>query len=68
MGKHKDGFEDILEERRQTSDLAYIFRSQTHVPHYKYNKDRDPKQIKQHVLESDRVRYRIEMVCTVRLT
>ena len=63
MGKHKDGYEDILEERRHTSDFAFAFRSQPNVPRYKYNKERDPNQIKQHVLHSDRVQYRIEMVC-----
>ena len=62
MGRHKDSFEDILEDRRRTSDFAYAFRSQPNIPQYKYNNKRTPKEIRKHVLESDRVQYRIEMV------
>lgn len=59
--RQKDFFVDILDERRHTSDLSWSFR-QREVPQYKYNEPRSPAQIKQDVLNSDRVKYAVEKV------
>lgn len=60
--KHKDIFEDILDERRHFSDFRYVTRSRD-VPRFHLNKRRTPQQIKDHVLKSDRVQYAVEQVC-----
>ncbi|KAL5007949.1 hypothetical protein ScPMuIL_013530 [Solemya velum] len=60
--KHKDIFEDILEERRHTSDIRWVTRSRE-IPTYKYNKPRTSLEIKQNVRASDRVKYAVEEVC-----
>ena len=62
LARHKDGFEDILEERRHNSDFKYCIRTRTDIPSYKYCKPRTPEEIKEHVTNSDRVKYRVEMV------
>ena len=62
LARHKDGFEDILEERRHTSDFKYCIRTRTDIPSYKYCQPRTPEEIKEHVINSDRVKYRVEMV------
>ena len=62
MAPYKDGFEDILEERRRKSDLLYCTRTRKDVPSYKYNKHRTPNEIKEHVFKSQRVTYAIEKV------
>ena len=62
LARHKDGFEDILEERRHTSDFKYCIRTRTDLPSYKYCQPRTPEEIKEHVINSDRVKYRVEMV------
>ena len=62
MAKHKDGFEDILEERRTNSDWKFSLKTKQCVPVYKYCRQRTPQKIKEDVLNSDRVRYRVEMV------
>ena len=59
--KHKDVFEDILEDRRHSSDLRYSTRARD-VPKFRLNKQRTPQQIKNHVLKSDRVQYAVEQV------
>ena len=59
--RHKDIFEDILEDRRHSSDLRYSMRTRD-VPKFRLNKARTPQQIKDHVLKSDRVQYAIEQV------
>lgn len=59
--KQKDFFEDILEDRRHTSDIKWAMRTRD-VPLYKYNKPRSPVQINEHVLKSDRVKYAVEKV------
>ena len=60
---YKDGFEDILDERRHSSDIKYCIRKRRDVPKYKYCIPREPDDIKRHVLSSDRVQYVIEKVC-----
>ncbi|KAK7103571.1 dihydroxyacetone phosphate acyltransferase-like [Littorina saxatilis] len=60
--KHKDNFEDILEDRRHNSDLRYCSRTRD-VPSFRLNKKRTPQQVKEHVLKSDRVQYAVEQVC-----
>lgn len=60
--KHKDVFEDILEERRHNSDLRYCTKTRD-VPKFHLNKPRNPQQIKDHVLKSDRVQYAVEQIC-----
>ena len=64
LARHKDGFEDILEERSHTSDFKYCIRTRTDIPSYKYCQPRTPDEIKEHVMNSDRVKYRVEMVKT----
>ena len=62
MALYKDGYEDILEERRHKSDLKYSMRTRRDVPKYKYTKPRTPEELKKHVFESDRVKYTVEKV------
>ncbi len=62
LARHKDGFVDILDERRHASDFKYCVRTRTDIPAYKYCKTRTPQQVKEHVINSDRVKYRIEQV------
>jgi len=57
--RQKDNFEDILEDRKSTSDLGYVLRKRD-VPKCKLNKERTPSQIKDSVMASDRVQYAIE--------
>ncbi|ESO96500.1 hypothetical protein LOTGIDRAFT_159917 [Lottia gigantea] len=61
-GKHKDMFDDILDDRRHSSDFRWFTRSRD-VPNFKLNKPRSPDEIKEHVMNSDRVKYAIEQVC-----
>jgi len=62
LASYKDGYSDILDERRHTSDLTFMSRARVDVPEYKYRTPRSPEEIKQHVLKSDRVKYTIERV------
>ena len=62
LAPYKDGYTDILDERRNTSDLTFMSRTRVDVPEYKYQATRSPEQIKQHVLTSDRVKYTVERV------
>ena len=62
MARRKDGFEDILEVRKQMNDLKYCLRTRNDVPSYKYCYPRTPVKLKADVLNSDRVKYRVEMV------
>ena len=62
MSVYKDGYSDILEPRRGTSDLKYVIKPRVDVPKYKYNHPRSASELKQHVLESDRVKYAVEQV------
>ena len=59
--RHKDVYEDILEDRRLMSDVRYSMRTRE-VPKFRLNKHRTPDQIKGHVLKSDRVQFAIEQV------
>lgn len=61
----KDGlYRDILDERRDgASDLQYVLRTRIDVPSFKDYRARSPSLIKQHVLSSERVNYRIEKIC-----
>ena len=65
MAKRKDEFEDILDNRRHQSDLKYSIKQRMNVPTYKYCHQRTPSKLKQHVLNSDRVKYRVELVGTM---
>ncbi len=62
LARHKDGFVDILDERRHASDFKYCVRTRSGVPVYKYCTPRTPDEVKEHVINSDRVKYRVEMV------
>jgi len=62
LAPYKDGYTDILDERRHTSDLTFMSRPRVEVPQYKYQTPRSPEEIKQHVLTSDRVKYTVERV------
>ncbi|KAK3576755.1 hypothetical protein CHS0354_014568 [Potamilus streckersoni] len=59
--KQKDFFVDMLDDRRHASDFHYSTRVRD-VTTYKYNKPRSPKDIKDHVMQSDRVKYAVEKV------
>ena len=59
--RQKDFYVDILDDRRNTSDIAWSLRTRD-VPAYKYNKPRSPNELKTHVLQSDRVKYAIDKV------
>lgn len=60
--RQKDIYEDILEDRRHSSDVVWSFRTREE-PKYKYNKPRTPDEIRKHVMHSDRVKYAVEKVC-----
>lgn len=62
MAPYKDGFHDILDERRRTSDFTFMSRTRIDVPQYKHRIPRTPEEIKEHVLNSDRVKYTVERV------
>jgi glyceronephosphate O-acyltransferase len=62
MAPYKDGFHDILDERRRTSDMSFMTRTRSDVPQYKHCIPRTPEEIKKHVLDSDRVKYTVERV------
>ena len=59
--RQKDMFEDILEDRRISSDLRYSLKTRD-VTTFKLNKPRGPAQIKEHVMQSDRVNFAIDQV------
>ena len=59
--RQKDMFEDILEDRRHSSDLRYSLKTRD-VTMFKLNKPRAPMQIKEHVMKSDRVNFAIDQV------
>ncbi|XP_063426368.1 dihydroxyacetone phosphate acyltransferase-like [Mytilus trossulus] len=61
--RQKDIYEDILEDRRHSSDVVWSFRTREE-PKYKYNKPRTPDEIRKHVMHSDRVKYAVEKVCS----
>lgn len=63
LAKYKDIYEDVLDERRHTSDIKFCLKNHENVPKFKYNNERTSPEIKDYVLKSDRVRYAIEMVC-----
>jgi len=62
MAHYKDGYTDILDERRHTSDLTFMTKPRDDITHYKYRVPRSPEEIRQHVLTSDRVKYTVERV------
>ena len=62
MTAYKDGYEDILDDRRDKSDLGYAMKTRTNIPKYKYTHPRSASKLKDDVLNSDRVRYTIEKV------
>ena len=65
MARYKDKYEDILEDRRHKSDIKYSFKNRSGEPKYKYSIPRTPDDIKEHVLNSDRVKYRVEVVSII---
>lgn len=60
LASYKDSYQDILNERRQDWDFVFMTRTRKDVPKYKYHVPRSPEDIKQHVLNSDRVKYTVE--------
>ncbi|XP_074649512.1 dihydroxyacetone phosphate acyltransferase-like [Tubulanus polymorphus] len=60
--RHKDAYEDILDERRHSSDIRFVTRSHKNAPSFKYNIPRTPKQLIDHVLKSDRVSHVAEQI------
>ena len=62
LAPYKDGYTDILDERRHNSDFTFMSRARVEVPSYKYQTPRSPEEIRQHVLTSDRVKYTVERV------
>lgn len=59
--KKRDEFEDILEERRQSSDLRYAMKCYTPVI-YKGLSACKPSAIKNSVVQSEQVQYVIKQV------
>ncbi|XP_034436007.1 dihydroxyacetone phosphate acyltransferase isoform X2 [Hippoglossus hippoglossus] len=62
MLKKRDEFEDLLEERRNSSDLRYAFRSYSPVL-YKELSPCTASSLKNMVLQSDQLRFVISQVC-----
>lgn len=62
MARFKEMYEDIMEERRHTSDLKYSLKQRKDVPQYKHCHPRSSSDIKKHVLKSERVRYVVEKI------
>lgn len=62
MTAYKDGYEDILNDRRDKSDFGYAMKARTDVPQYKYTHPRSATKLKEDVISSDRVRHTIEKV------
>ncbi|XP_035232663.1 dihydroxyacetone phosphate acyltransferase-like [Stegodyphus dumicola] len=56
-----DTFIDILEDRRKTSDIGWTFKTWS-VPPCRYSKQRTPQEIKQCVLNSEKIKYLIKEV------
>ncbi|XP_041353504.1 dihydroxyacetone phosphate acyltransferase-like isoform X2 [Gigantopelta aegis] len=60
--KQKDIFTDCLDDRRHSSDLKWSFRPIDTATSFKQVTPRTPEEIKQHVMNSDRVKYTVEQV------
>ncbi|XP_041951125.1 dihydroxyacetone phosphate acyltransferase [Alosa sapidissima] len=60
--KKRDDFEDVLEERRNSSDLRYAFKCYTPVLYKSLNPCK-PSMLKNIVLQSDPLQYVINQVC-----
>ncbi|GAB1607511.1 glycerol-3-phosphate acyltransferase 1, mitochondrial-like [Argonauta hians] len=58
--RHKDMYEDVLDDRRSSSDFRWATRTREDVPTYSFCKTRSPADIKKDVLNSKRVQYVIE--------
>lgn len=60
----KDGYLDMLAERRRPfNDVTWILK-RVQTPEYKYKNPREYGQLNKDVLSSDRVRNAIEKVCS----
>ncbi|KAK3576753.1 hypothetical protein CHS0354_014566 [Potamilus streckersoni] len=59
--QNKRIFSGQLDDRTSSSDFHYSTRVRD-VKTYKYKKPRSPKDIKDHVMQSDRVKYAVEKV------
>lgn len=62
MLKKRDDFEDVLEERRNSSDMKYALKCYTPVV-YKNLMPCNASSLKTMVLQSDQVHYVINQVC-----
>ncbi|CAI9730249.1 dihydroxyacetone phosphate acyltransferase-like [Octopus vulgaris] len=58
--RHKDMYEDILDDRRSSSDFRWATRTREDIPVYCFNKSRSSADIKKDVLKSKRVQYILE--------
>lgn len=59
----KDGYIDMLSERRKPfNDLSWVLKK-IDTPQYKYKHERDYEQLNRDVLNSDRVQNIVEKVC-----
>lgn len=64
MAGIRDNHEDILDPRRKGSDIRFALQTLRGVPEYKYINRQTPKEVKEQVLKSQRLRHVIEQVRT----
>ena len=57
-----EGYDDILAPRRQGWDIQFALRKSEELPEYKYLNRQQPKQFKEQVLKSQRLRHTIDQV------
>ncbi|XP_072032071.1 dihydroxyacetone phosphate acyltransferase-like [Amphiura filiformis] len=57
-----EGYDDILAPRRQGLDISFALQKKEDLPEYKYVHHQLPKQFKEEVLKSQRLRHTIDQV------
>ncbi|XP_030855184.1 dihydroxyacetone phosphate acyltransferase [Strongylocentrotus purpuratus] len=62
MAGIQDNHEDILDPRRKGSDIRFALQTLRGVPEYKYINQQTPKEVKEQVLKSQRLRHVIEQL------
>ena len=57
-----EGYDDILAPRRHGLDISFALQKKEDLPEYKYVNHEMPKQVKERVLKSQRLRHAIDEV------
>ena len=57
-----EGYDDILAPRRKGLDISFALEKKDDTPEYKYVNHQLPKQFKENVLKSQRLRHTIDQV------